>query len=243
MDAPMDTAFDVSRMRRTTTAEQIKGLIRRAGLRPGDPIPTETELCQELGVSRSSVREAVRTLATLDIVEVQHGRGTIVGRMSLTPLVETLVFRGVLTSGDDFATLREVIEVRCALDLALADRVVDAHLGKPNESLTRLVDQMRIRAEQGQTFVQEDRQFHAELLAPIGNRLAGQLVTAFWDIHAAVVPRLGLPISADLLRTALAHGDILDAARDGNRDVFRLATIDHYEPLLRIIKSFEQKAG
>src|SRR5690606_5735 len=94
MHGSADATRSKSRMRRNTTAEQIKRLILITGLRPGDPIPTETELCQELGVSRSSVREAIRTLATLDIVEVRHGSGTVVGQMSLAPLVETLVFRG-----------------------------------------------------------------------------------------------------------------------------------------------------
>lgn len=241
MNAPNDSSTSVSRMRRSTTAEQIKHLILRRGLHPGDAIPTETELCQELDVSRSSVREAIRTLSTLDIVEVRHGHGTVVGRMSLAPLVETLVFRGVLSPGDDLAALREVIELRCALDLALADRVLGAHFGKPNKSLKRLADQMRTKAEQGRTFVQEDRQFHAELLAPIGNRLAGQLVTAFWDIHAAVLPRLGLALPADILRTAIAHGAILDAALSGNLEALRKATITHYEPLLTMIEAVERQ--
>jgi len=243
MNAPLDAPSGVARMRRSTTAEEIKRLILSTRLRPGDAIPTEAELCQELGVSRSSVREAVRTLATLDIVEVRHGHGTVVGRMSLAPLVETLVFRGVLSAGDDLAALREVVELRCALDLALADRVVAAHVGRPGDPLARLVKQMLARAGNGQTFVPEDRQFHSELLAPIGNRLAGQLVTAFWDIHAAVVPRLGLAGAADLLRTAHAHGDILAAARAGDADAYRRATAEHYEPVTRMLEAAARAAA
>src|SRR5690606_5758741 len=107
MSGPNEIAQPQSRMLRSTIYEEIKGLILRSGLKPGDPIPTEAELCQVLGVSRSSVREAVRTLATLDIVEVRHGHGTVVGQMSLAPLVETLVFRGVLSPGADLDALRE----------------------------------------------------------------------------------------------------------------------------------------
>jgi DNA-binding FadR family transcriptional regulator len=222
-------------MRRSTTAEQIKRLILLSGLRPGDAIPTEIELCQELGVSRSSVREAIRSLATLDIVEVRHGHGTVVGKMSLAPLVETLVFRGVLSPGDDLAALREVVDLRCAFDLALTDRVVEAHRGKANASLQRLVDQMMVSAEKEQPFLADDRQFHSELLNPIGNQLAGQLVAAFWDIHTAVLPRLDLALPADLRQTAKAHGDILAAAQSGDHEGYRRAIIEHYEPLLRML--------
>lgn len=238
-----ETASGKSRMLRSTTAEQIKKLILLSGLRPGDPIPTEPELCEKLGVSRSSVREAIRTLATLDIVDVRHGHGTRVGRMSLAPLVETLVFRGVLAPGDDLAALREVVEMRSVFDLALADRVVEAHRGKENASLARLVEQMRAKACKEQTFLAEDRQFHAELLAPIGNQLAGQLVTAFWDVHTAVLPRLGLALPADLRKTAQAHADMLHAAQTGDRDAYRRAVIDHYEPLIRMLETTARNAA
>src|SRR5690625_4162533 len=64
----------------------IQDLILAEGLAPGDPMPTEGALCEQLGISRSSVREAMRTLASLDIVEVRHGHGTFVGQLSLSPL-------------------------------------------------------------------------------------------------------------------------------------------------------------
>lgn len=224
-----------TRMRRSTTAEDIKRLILTSGLRPGDAIPTETELCQVLGVSRSSVREAVRSLATLDIVEVRHGLGTVVGRMSLAPLVETLVFRGVLSPGDDLAALREVVDLRLSFDLALAGRVVEAHRGKTNATLQRLVDQMMQSADKEQPFLADDRQFHSELLSAIDNRLAGQLVAAFWDIHTAVLPKLDLALPADLRQTAKAHGDILASAQGGDEAGYRRAVIEHYEPLLRML--------
>jgi DNA-binding FadR family transcriptional regulator len=243
MSKSTEPDIGASQTRRSTTAEQIKQLILLSGLHPGDAIPTEPELCQRLGVSRSSVREAIRTLATLDIVDVRHGHGTTVGKMSLTPLVETLVFRGVLAPGDDLAALREVVEMRSAFDLALTDRVVDAHQGKDSQSLACLVEKMRQNASRGQTFLAEDRQFHAELLAPIGNQLAGQLVTAFWDIHTAVLPRLGLALPVDLRKTAHAHGDILDAAQSGDRDAYRLAVIDHYEPLIRMLEAKTRKTA
>ncbi|MCW5720142.1 MAG: FadR family transcriptional regulator, partial [Devosia sp.] len=224
------------RMRRSTTAEEIKRLILTSGLRTGDPIPTETELCQELGVSRSSVREAIRRLATLDIVEVRHGHGTVVGQMSLAPLVETLVFRGVLSPGDDLAALREVVDMRCALDLALSERVVSVHKGKDNPALRDLVERMLAHAEAERPFLIEDRQFHNEMLAPVGNQLAVQLVTAFWDIHTAVLPKLDLALPSDLRQTAKAHGDLYRSAQEGDAEAYRRAVIDHYEPLLRMLR-------
>lgn len=226
-----------TRMRRNEAAEKIKALILRRGLKPGDPIPIEAELCLEIGVSRSSLREAIRELATLDIVEVRHGSGTVVGQMRLKPLVETLVFRGVLQPGDDLTALREVVELRLAFDLSLAERVVAGHAGQTRPLLQELVARMRADADAGRGFLEDDRRFHIELLGPVENRLAEQLVEAFWEIHTAVLPRLGLALPDDIQLTARAHGDMLDAALAGDVAGYRRATIEHYGPLLRMLNS------
>lgn len=219
--------------RRTSVTDQIKDYILIHRLKPGELLPTEAELCAELGVSRSSVREAMRTLAALDIVEVRHGYGTYVGQLSLAPLVEGLVFRGVLRPEDDFAALREVVEVREALDLAMAEQICAAMVGTSNPRLHELVATMEEKSSLGEPFAEEDRAFHSELLAHLDNALVGQLVTAFWEVNTVVYPRLGLPPATDLDETARAHGDMLRAAEAGDVAAFREAVVTHYIPLRR----------
>lgn len=221
--------------RRETTADRIKDFILSEGLQPGDPLPTETTMCDYLGVSRSSVREAVRTLSTLDIVEVRHGRGTFVGNMSLDALVESLVFRGVLKPGDDLRALRDVVEIRQALDLAMAETIVASLRGTRNADLHQLVDEMVQMAGDGNTFPRQDRAFHTGLLALLDNSLVGQLVAAFWDVHTAVLPKLGVSVASDLVKTAQAHGTMLTAAEAGDVDAFRAAVSAHYEPIDRAL--------
>ncbi|MGO1588094.1 FadR/GntR family transcriptional regulator, partial [Corynebacterium casei] len=70
-------------LNRTESAIQaIKSYIVNHNLKPGDPLPSEHQLCQELQVSRSAVREAVGQLQALDIVRVERGKGSFVGDMS-----------------------------------------------------------------------------------------------------------------------------------------------------------------
>ncbi|MFF3063129.1 FadR/GntR family transcriptional regulator [Oerskovia sp. NPDC057915] len=218
-------------VRPPTTTEQIKDYILRAHLRPGDLLPTEAELCSLLGVSRSNVREAIRTLAALDIVEVRHGYGTYVGQLSLKPLVEGLVFRGVLIPGDDFSALREVVEVRQALDLSMAEQIVTEMAGTSNPDLESLVAAMEHKAQKGEDFFEEDREFHSHLLAHLDNFLVAQLGTAFWDVHQVVSPKLGLPAPEQIDLTAKAHGAMLRAAEAGDADAYRAAVVAHYAPL------------
>jgi DNA-binding FadR family transcriptional regulator len=227
-----------SRRRSTaTSAEQaIQEYMLSGRLHPGDPMPTETELCERLGVSRSSMREAMRTLTALDIVDVRHGTGTFVGDLSLSPLVSGLIFRALLTPAEDYTALRDVVEVRTALDLGLAQTIVQALEGTYNESLHKLVDHMIDLSERDESFTDDDHRFHSQLLAYLPNSLLGQLVEALWEVHMRVLPRLNVPTPADIRQTAVAHGAMLTAAEKGDTVGYREAVIEHYRPLLRVLE-------
>ncbi|NLG21252.1 MAG: FadR family transcriptional regulator [Actinomycetales bacterium] len=226
-----------------STAEEIKGFIRDQGLGPGDPLPTEAELCEALGVSRSSVREAIRTLESLDIVTVRHGYGTYVGGLSLAPLVSGLIFRGSLNRDGTFRTLREVLQVRIALDLGVAEELVEAYRNTTNDELRALVEQMRERNRAGEFFTEQDGEFHRQLLRPLDNTLVRQLVGAFWEVHTTCVPMLRIPTSSDIEHTIEAHDHMLTALEAGDTEAYLAAVAQHYEPLQRSIEQALRDAG
>ncbi len=134
-------------------AKEIVTLIETRGLHAGDLLPTEPELMQAMGVGRSSVREALRGLAVLGLVEIRQGQGTFV--RSLIPLTGTSApgidtIAGALARGltDELLEAREVIEVRLASmaaqratadDLAELERLVqvarEAHAADRRGSL------------------------------------------------------------------------------------------------------------
>lgn len=221
--------------RSAATTDAIKSYILRQGLEPGDPLPTEAKLCADLQVSRSSVREALRQLQALDIVTVKQGRGTFVGEMSLTPLVETLVLRSALGQKSNKESLREVVKVRRYLDLGLTHDIVTTMAGTSNPDLEALVDAMRAKAQDGESFMDEDIAFHNGLLEKVGGELAQQLMAAMWMVHMAVVPDLGPAGSEGQRRTAEAHGAMLRAAEQGDAEAYQRAVWDHYAHLERLL--------
>lgn len=229
--APLGAVGGTTQLRTTsaTVADLIKQYILDNHLKPGDPMPTESELSSLLGASRSSVREAVKTLSSLDIVDVRHGHGTFVGQLSMTAMVQSLAFRGLLSPKDDQHVLSDLVDLRELLESSLAQIFIDGLTPRAQLTLRRLVATMSEKAAMGEEFTNEDRAFHLTLMEASGNALAVQLTGAFWDVHAIALNQLGE--AGDLVRTAEAHGAIVDAIQSADAEAVKQAIRAHYEPV------------
>ncbi len=221
-----------STTRAVATMNAIKAHILRNNLNPGDPLPTEAVLEEELGVSRSSVREALRRLEALDIVKVKQGSGSFVGEMSLEPMVETLVLRASLSAEGNRKFLREVAETRRTLDIGAAATIVAALKGSRNEELHQIVDSMVAAAERDGQFMAQDVAFHEALFRSSPHQLIRQIYSSLWLVHTSIVPNLDTVVEGSAVRTARAHLDMLEAAEAGDLAAYLAAVDDHYAPLL-----------
>ena len=191
--------------------ERIVDLILDQGLRAGSPLPAEPVLVSTLGASRNSVREALRALHTLGIVEIRHGYGTFVGRAPLTAVTPGLLFRTRLKVRDDPNALADLVAVRELLELGLVEQVAE----RVDDDLLRTLD-AAVEAMRTSELAPADRHFHEVLYAPVGNELAIQLIGLFWDIYHQVSAELeSSPV--DQSEVADSHQQIVDAlrARDG----------------------------
>lgn len=211
--------------------QAIEDLIVEGGFQPGDLLPSEAALGAQLGVSRTALREAMRTLNALDIVSIRHGHGTYVGYGSLSPMVSSLVFRGSLHGKSGVQGLHDILEVRIAIDKSNAPELCARLNGTSNGVLTSLVDRMLAKAAIDEDIADEDRTFHLELQSHVGNDLMTQLVGAFWDVHSLLKPRLGSPRADASLVAAQAHADMLHAAQSGDVDAYLEALERHYGPI------------
>jgi DNA-binding FadR family transcriptional regulator len=225
--APMNRV--TTRMNRAIR-DEITGLILNRGLRSGDPLPTETELVEALGVSRNSIREALKALQALDIVEIRHGYGTYVGRLSLDPLADGLTFRALHDIGRDLRSMEEILEVREALEAALIRRVAATVPDEDLAALDEVTKRMATRAKSGETFAEEDREFHELLYRSLNNALVTQLLRAFWDVFHRVNHRLGVT-DPNPEQTVRRHRAIVAALR--KHDVARAehAMVEHFRNL------------
>ncbi len=233
------------RRRVDTTMDAIKAYIIHEGLQPGNPLPTESYLCEHLKSARSSVREALRKLEALDIVTVIHGKGTFVGGLSLEPLVEALSFRAMIPHGDTYRDLADIIELRKILDQGLAPQVIAGVRNLPAGDvayLRGLIIEMNNHADKQHTFLEEDNAFHQLLLRTVDNSIAQQLTQSLWLVHMAVVPALNTDISSDLKKSAQSHTAILDSALNGDIEAYQKAIEEHYQPIENILHLHSQES-
>lgn len=170
--------------------DRIKSYIVANGLVPGDPLPTEAEFTRQLGISRNSLREALKALEMVGIVETRHGLGSYVGRASLAPLIAGMAFNLVQGINEDTRTLRELLELREILEVELVSRVTGRHTPEQLDRLEAIVAAMEEQAARGLTDADADRAFHHALYEPLENRVVTQLLRAFFDILAAVESQL-----------------------------------------------------
>lgn len=158
------------------TQNHIKDYIIERNLEPGDPLPPEGEVAQALGVSRGPVREAVKSLESLGIIEVRHGEGLFVREWNFDPVLATLQF-GMRVSPE---TLVELYQIRKWLEIAVIGDAVKRITDDELLQLDILMLQWERAMKAGEEYIQYDEEFHRIILGTLGNQTLMKLFSAFW---------------------------------------------------------------
>ncbi|HET7017053.1 MAG TPA: FadR/GntR family transcriptional regulator [Streptosporangiaceae bacterium] len=187
--------------------EKIKAMIVNGTLRAGDRLPKEADLAAELGLSRSSLREAVRALSLMNILDVRQGDGTYVTSLEPTLLLEALSF---IVDFHRDATVLELLQVRRILEPAAtamaAERATDAEL----EELGKLLDSLGPDPSADE-LVANDLEFHRRIVACSGNSVLSSLVETMSAPTTRARVWRGLTQAGAWERTLAEHRAILHA--------------------------------
>lgn len=132
---------------------------------PGDKLPNELDLSEELGVSRITLREAVRILCTRGMLEIRRGKGTYVISDDPDALPAPAAASVDLTA----ASRRDLLELRLAIEPAAAYYTARRASEKEIQELRAMVDRIAALREAGQPFAREEASFHAALVRASGN--------------------------------------------------------------------------
>jgi len=189
---------------------RIRELIISGVLQPGDQLPQESALADDLGISRNSMREAVRVLEQMRVLNVRHGSGTYVSSLEPALLLEGISFAVEMMRDH---TLREVIEVRQLLEppatrLAV-QRMTPASLGEIREAY-----ELHSRQSSIEDLVRCDVEFHSAIIRAAGNETLFSILDG---------------LSSRTVRLRIWGGIVSDNAVD--------LTIDHHRQILKAIEA------
>lgn len=174
---------------------QIRGLIESEGMRVGDGLPSERELCLRFGAARNTVREAIRVLKAYGIIEVRPKVGAVVVDKRMDAVVDLFAFNLNLTED----TFRDVQGFRALVEVGAADELL-ARVRDPDIFALRAINETMRSAQTPLQSAALDYEFHQRLVSITGN------VTLVY-IYKILRPRL-----IDIMTSGKSSGEGVEAA-------------------------------
>ena len=202
--------------------ERIKEAMIAKELRPGDYLPSETELTRNLGVGKTSVREAIKMLEAMGIVEIRQGHGTYIPKNPAPDSISPLTFQLILEQ----ATNEHLIELRSIFEPAYSLLAMEKATAQDIENLKDAIDSFAEKIQAGTQTAEDDLLFHERMLE---------------CTHNPFIIRIGNTIH-QLFRASVAKSmqKIPDVALADHRAIFDAFVSKDPERLLKAIrKSFE----
>lgn len=203
--------------------DEIKQMILSGEVSPGEKLPKEKELASRLRLSRSSLREAVRALTLVGVLQARQGDGTYVTNLGPQLLLDSV---GLVVELSRDRTVLELLEVRRMIEPSAtalgAARIDQAGLERLEECLERMES-----APDAQALVEADDEFHYALVEAAGNATLSSLVRA---LSSRTMRARAWRILADegvLEATKLGHRAIYRAVEDRDPDLARAAAATH----------------
>lgn len=203
--------------------EKIRAMITSGELRPGDRLPSEAELGAQLGLSRSSLREAVKALSMINVLDVRRGDGTYVTSLDVGLLMDAMSF------AVDFQHDRSVLhflEVRRILEPAATALAAEAMSDDDIAGLDALLDELPAAAGVEES-VDNDLEFHRRIARGSGNPVLASLIDGVSSRTQRARIWRGITQASAVRQTLNEHRAIVAALRDRRPEVARACSIVH----------------
>lgn len=210
-------------------ASRLEHLIARE-FKPGDKLPPERRLVEMFQVSRGSIRDAIRKLELMGLVEPRQGAGTVVRDLSVHPSSNQLA--DVLLRKREQIT--ELLDVRCILEPALAARaalrISSAQIAKLDDILLRQEERLRT----GESAVEEDSEFHYNVALASNNTVILKVLDVLMDLLRDTRER-SLQNEGRPQKSLNGHRRILAALKRGDATAAEVAMSRHLQDIGKIV--------
>lgn len=231
MPAAIKPDFEVVRRNRVyeEVAKQIERLILKK-LQPGDKLPSERELAEMLRVSRGSIRDAIRGLELMGLVEPRQGAGTIVREVSVDSLVNP--FANALKRRKEL--VGELLDFRKMLEPPLAARAATHASPEEISEMEEILRRQEEKQSQGDAAVAEDSEFHYSVALASDNSVVLKVIDILMDLLRETRTR-SLQVEGRPQRSLSGHRRILAAIKRHDGEAAKAAMRRHLEDVEEIV--------
>ena len=210
-------------------AKQIERLILKK-LQPGDKLPSERDLAESLGVSRSSIRDAIRSLELMGMVEPRQGAGTIVLQISSDSLVNPLA--NARKRKEEL--VGELLDFRKMLEPSLASRAATRVSAEELAEMEDILKRQGEKLRNGESTIAEDTEFHYAIALASGNSVVRKVLDTLMDLLRDSRER-SLQVDGRPQKSLAGHRKILAALNRHDADAAKLAMRHHIEDVEKML--------
>jgi DNA-binding FadR family transcriptional regulator len=220
MSATLPARHWPARPRRLATAvvEDLVEQLVRGEFVVGQSLPTEPALCEMFGVSRTVVREAVKSLEGMRLVKAQAGQGTRVRPVVDWDLAAPTVLASFVKHDEENAILEDLIDVRRALESQMAGKAASNASTDERRIITERLRALDATLGDVAAYLEADVAFHDAILAASGNRLGRAMIHNLTVEAYRSIRYVGDPDAEHMRLTNQAHHQIHDAVVSGDAD-------------------------
>jgi len=213
-------------------ADRIKTYILENSLKAGDKLPSEKQLIETLGVSRTVVREALKSMETVGLIKIKAGGGIYVDGTSLKPVLEQVTFRWK----HDGRKMKELLATRRILELGAVELAIERYDLESFDKMDYWNDEMEKAIRAGRLPMEEDYQFHRTLFRATGNETFCELSEVISDFFTSI-RRLHFGKPEDSQQSLEEHRNIVRLIREKDAAGARAEMERHLTPLKRYAES------
>lgn len=234
-------ATEFETIRRNRVYEEVARQIERVvieHMKPGDKLPPERQLAEKFGVSRSSIRDAIRRLEAMGLLEPRQGAGTVVREVStevvVTPITSWLLQKQKAVS--------ELLDVRRIIEPPLAARAALHATAEEFAEMENILRRQGEKVRRGELTIEEDSQFHYSIAVAADNTVILKVLDMLMDLLRESRER-SLQVEGRLQKSFAGHQRILAALKKRDPVAAQAAMQRHIEDIEAIVVTKVRPGG
>lgn len=210
--------------------EQIKKMVMQGRLKTGDRLPSERELAENLKVSRTSVREALRILESIGLIDCRSGEGNFIKDVNIDSLANSVVLGIPFQKG----TSLELFEARKIIEPGIvrlaAERVTDEDI----LNMESILERQKSLVEEGKSICDIDDEFHRSIAEASRNKMVVKIINTLIELEAET-NESSMKIKERPRQSLKSHANIVKYLKTGEKEKARKAMLTHLTTVEKLV--------